>query len=81
MPTQAFLCSALCQPASCTGITSTECTGCPTDWISSGTTCALDPTSGFSLITESPDLSASSTISLSPSTLDTYCGSYAFYGN
>ena len=61
------LCSTLCSPGMCSGTTANDCmTSCPADRILNGTTCSVDPSSGFALIGTSADLSGPIVASVSP---------------
>jgi hypothetical protein len=77
----AQLCSTLCSPGMCSGPGSNECiTSCPTDWILVSSTCSVDPSSGFTLIGTTADLSGPTVATVSPSGTSP-CGMYSFYGD
>jgi len=71
-------CSAVCKPNSCTGPLPTDCTNCDTNFILSGTTCNVNPTSGWELVDTSTDLGGTMTLDLGSTDS---CGMYSFSGN
>lgn len=74
------MCSDVCAPNQCTGLTETTCTNCPTDWIYGSNTCTLDPSSGLQLISKSAGMVSGTTdIQLTPSS-PYNCGSYSLFG-
>ena len=75
-----LLCSSICLPGSCSGITDTTCTNCATDWSFASNTCSLASSSPFLLAGKSSDLTGgSSAITILPAGTYT-CGSYSFNG-
>ena len=75
-----LMCSAICLPSSCSGLTDTTCTNCPTNWNYASNTCSLSSSSGFVLVGKSLDLSGgSSAVAILPSGTSS-CGSYNFNG-
>ena len=73
------MCSNYCLPGSCSGVTSNDCSACPTNWTPNATQCQVDPLSNYTLITTSTDISAGGNIVVSPSN-SLFCGSYWIYG-
>lgn len=75
-----LMCSDVCAPNQCSGVTDNTCTNCATDWIISSNTCSLDPSSGLQLISKSVGMtSGTSDIQLTPSSSYT-CGDYTLFG-
>lgn len=75
-----LMCSSVCLPGSCSGITDTACTNCPADWSYASNTCSLSSSSVYVLIGKSADLSGgSSAVTLLPVGTNS-CGSYNFNG-
>ena len=76
IPVSTFLCSAFCQPGSCTGTTFNDCTGCPTNRILNVNRCDVDPSSGYTAIDYSNDVVASGGVTLTTQSLNLFvCGS------
>lgn len=73
---QSFFCSTFCGANSCSGIGADTCTGCATNWVTSGVTCA--PATGFTQIDKSTDISG--TMDFNPSTTTT-AGGYTYIGD
>lgn len=74
-----LMCSSICLPGSCSGITDTTCTNCATDWSYASNTCSLS-SSAYVLVGKSADLSGgSSAVTLLPAGTNS-CGSYNFNG-
>ncbi len=71
-------CSALCKPNNCTDITTNGCKSCDNNFMRVGTTCVVNPTSGWSLVDTSADLSGALMLN---STTSGTCGSYSYFGN
>jgi hypothetical protein len=77
-PPSGTFCSALCKPNNCTDATVNGCKSCDNNFMLSGTTCIVNPASGWSLIDTTDDLGGTLVINHSSTGS---CGSYSFYGN
>ena len=74
-----FLCSALCNPGSCSAADENSCTDCPTNWSYASGVCSLDSGLGYNLVAKSEDLiGGSSGLALLP-TGNSSCGDYTYY--